>query len=197
MLNPGKILEHMAMAGPAWSALVLFLSSLVEYVFPPFPGDTITLAAAVLSGVYGFAPLPLFLALFAGSLAGTVVDYYAGRGMVKLWPGAEKTLERARTRLKNLGWVLVLFNRFFPGIRAFILVAAGMEGMGPARVLVLSGISALAWNALIFAAGWAVGNNFTRLQALFHAYASVFYMVFGLVVVIALLFWLYRRIRPK
>ncbi len=192
MLNPHHVMQQLLAAGRAWSCLIIFVSSMVEYVFPPFPGDTVTLIAAILAGAYGYPVWALCLALFAGSIAGTLIDYYAGHSLVRLWPGS-RGLEQARQKMERWGPVLVVLNRFFPGIRAFILVAAGMARMGVLKVLALSGISILLWNGLLFGAGWMVGENLDRLVALFKAYVQWFYAGFGALTVIILIRWLVKR----
>ena len=53
-------------------------SAMVEYVFPPFPGDTITLFGAVLITAYGWSFAAVFGAVMLGSMAGAMADYYLG-----------------------------------------------------------------------------------------------------------------------
>src|SRR6187397_2336142 len=63
---------------PAGYAL-LAGSALLEYVFPPFPGDTITLFGAVLITAYGWSGAGVFATVLAGSLAGAMIDFAVGR----------------------------------------------------------------------------------------------------------------------
>jgi len=183
-------------AGSTWSTLIIFFSSLIEYVFPPFPGDTITLIAAVLAGSYHYSFGILFATLFAGSILGTVIDYYAGQGLARLWPDS-KRLNLAKQKLDRWGPSLVMMNRFFPGIRAFILIAAGMGKMGLFRVTILSGVSILLWNGLIFGAGWLVGSNLDRLIDLFQTYSHWFYAGLLILVSLTVLQWIFRKKRGK
>src|SRR5690242_19661990 len=59
--------------------LILGLAALIEYVFPPFPGDTVL----VLGGVYavrGERPWPwVLLVVTLGSVIGAALNYGVGR----------------------------------------------------------------------------------------------------------------------
>jgi len=192
MVNPDQVLQQMVDAGRAWSVIIVFLSSMIEYVFPPFPGDTVTLVAAVLVGSYKYPFGLIFTALIAGSILGTVIDYYAGRALIRLWPDS-KGLKLAQNKLKRWGPSLVMMNRFFPGIRAFILVAAGMGKMGVIRVTILSGISILLWNGMIFGIGWLAGSNLDRLVSLFRTYSQWFYAGLAVLILLAVLRWILKK----
>lgn len=168
-------------AGPV-GLLVLFACAAIEYVFPPFPGDTVTLLGGIFA-VRGEQPAAaVFGAVMAGSLVGAALDWFAGRWLGdRLTSGKgkgfklitrEQLLEwEGRFRRRGTFWLLA--NRFFPGLRGPIFLAAGMSGVPLTRVLLLGGASALAWNALIFAAGYAVGGEAERLQALVSSYSVV------------------------
>lgn len=192
MVNPHQLLQQLVDAGRTWSTLIVFLSSLVEYIFPPFPGDTVTLVAAVLVGSYKYSFSLLFTALFIGSILGTVIDYYAGRMLARHWSGS-KRLTQATQKLERWGQLLVIMNRFFPGIRAFILVAAGMGKMGVLRVVILSSVSIFLWNGMIFGVGWVVGSNLDTLIRLFHTYSRWFYAGLVVLVLVVILRWILKR----
>ncbi|MEK6606369.1 MAG: VTT domain-containing protein [Myxococcota bacterium] len=173
-------------AGPAALA-VLFASALLEYVFPPFPGDTVTLLGAFMVARYGWSPSPVFLALLAGNGAGAMVAFYAGvwlRARERLWEGRRARLrapiERVIASFARHGEPYIALNRFVPALRALFFVAAGMAGLRPGRVLAFALLSAALWNLLIFAAGFAIGTSFERLRAAFHAYALVAWIALGL-----------------
>lgn len=174
-------------AGP-WTLPTLFGAALLEYVFPPFPGDLITLLGAF-SAVHGVLPLPLvFLASTAGSVAGAALDYELGR---RLGRAAERRLPEeasgsgwrrffSRERLhvieeayRRRGPMLIVFNRFLPGIRGLFFVAAGAAGMPLRQVLGLGALSAALWNGALLAAGFAVGENLPALLRLLRDYATV------------------------
>lgn len=204
----------LAGANPGVTLLVLALASLVEYIVPPFPGDTVTVAGAVLVVTSGLSLPGMFIATLAGSLAGAAIDFRVGVLLARsndidapptrfasrlarssLVRQALDGAERSSRAFARWGEVAIVLNRFLPGIRAFLFVAAGMGGMRFGRVMFFAGISALLWNALLVAAGVALGANLDRIQSAFQAFGLVAWIVVGLVVAALLVRWVIRRRR--
>jgi membrane protein DedA with SNARE-associated domain len=193
----------------AYALLVLFGASLAEYVFPPFPGDAITLLGAFYA-VQGVLSLPLvFLVVTAGSVAGAALDYAIGR---RLGAAAERrlpgenpkhpwfSLDRLHVfeeRYRKHGDLFIVVNRFLPGIRGFFFVAAGAAGMPLRRVLVLGAVSAAVWNGLILAAGYAVGENLARLIELSRTYSVLVWVAIGVVVAGFVAYRAFRWVRRR
>ena len=176
--------------------LVLGLAATIEYVLPPFPGDTITLLGGVYA-VRGHHPWPwVFLVVVAGSVLGAFINYQVGRWLIGRFerrPGeaflgiTHARLETIQARMRQRGPLLLLANRFIPGIRGLIFVAAGAAHMPRVNALVLGALSAMAHTALVLALGAAVGGNLERLEELMGRYqraviALVLVGVLGLVV---------------
>ena len=165
--------------GPLGS-LVFALAAFLEYVFPPFPGDTVTLLAGVYA-VRGQAPWALvFLAVTVGSVLGTAVDYAFGRliatrverqpeGKLFFWL-SHASIHKAQAKMRARGASLLLMNRFLPTVRSLIFVAAGASRMPARQVLTYGALSAMAWNGLVMGVGLAVGGNLQRVEALFEQY---------------------------
>ncbi|MCU0700181.1 MAG: DedA family protein [Myxococcaceae bacterium] len=189
--------------GP-WGAVLLGVAALLEYVVPPFPGDSVTL----LGGAYvarGDHPLVLVLAsLLAFSVVGMAAAWRLGLALRhRLDPAAHGPLgfglthERLRRGLEVMrtrgDWVLVL-NRFMPSFRALVFVAAGASGVPLARVLVLGSTSALAWNVLLLAVGYHLGANAEALEAWLARYRTGAVLVSGAALV-AFLAWRWWRRR--
>lgn len=190
--------------GP-WGVVLFGVAALLEYVFPPFPGDTVTL----LGGAYasrGEHPLWLVLVVLMGfSVAGMALTWVVGRSLGKRLDAAKEgplvfgltheQLRRAQVTMRERGeWVLVL-NRFMPSFRAMVFVAAGASGTPLPRVLLLGSVSALAWNALLIFVGSKVGAHADQLEAWLSTYR---FIALGVTAVVLLGFlarrlWLRRR----
>ena len=199
-----ETLDHWIAAVGPLAFLALGLAAMIEYVFPPFPGDTILL----LGGVYaarGDKPWWAVLAVITlGSVVGAAINYAIGiwllgwferRGEDKAFLGlTHKRFHAMQGQMRRRGTWLLLGNRFMPGIRGIIFFAAGAALLPLRRVLGLATISALAWNSLVLAVGIAVGGNAERLERLFARYQEG---AVGLLLVAALgagvRFWLKRR----
>ncbi len=69
---------------PPWvGGGVLFLGALIEYVFPPFPGDTVVVAGAALVTAFGWQLWPVLGIVTAGSVAGSMVSWAVGCALAR------------------------------------------------------------------------------------------------------------------
>jgi membrane protein DedA with SNARE-associated domain len=188
-----------------WAGLaVIAASAMLEYVFPPFPGDTITLFAAVLITAYDWSFVGVFGAVMLGSVAGSMADFWLGTHLERRRRRREdagehkerrKTIQDLIERFRRHGaWYLVL-NRFFPGIRALFFVAAGMIGMKTWHVLLFSAISAAVWNLAIIGVGSLLGANFETLELWARRYAMAFWLLLGAIALGYVAVRLWRRYR--
>ncbi len=186
---------------------VLGAAAAVEYVFPPFPGDTVTLLGGIYA-VRGNRSIALvLLAITTGSVLGAVLDYVIGmklaarlerlrgEGTVRS-KQHDRVLALART-MRRRGTMLLLLNRFLPAVRGLLFVAAGAARLPLTRVMGLGMVSALVWNALLVGAGFAVGGNAERLESWVRTYYQILYVVLSLVAVGFGLHWIRRRGRSK
>lgn len=180
--------EALARTGPAAPA-ILFLGSLVEYVFPPFPGDTLVVLGAWYA-VNGSISWPVaFVATTAGAVLGAWIDYRAGvalgaaleRGAARRSPVTLDHVRKVEAGYARFGEWFLLANRFLPGIRAFLFVGAGAARLPLRKVLVWGGISAAAWNALLLLAGAFLVRNLEEFADLLRRYTTVAWVVMALV----------------
>jgi membrane-associated protein len=196
-----QLIDYLAAGQSAVGLLILFGSALVEYVFPPFPGDTVTLFGAFLAANFEWSVPLVFGVVTAGSLAGAALDYALGRRLAHTPAGQLKgRKKKAREKVQPLlekferhGAAYVVINRFLPGIRAFFFVAAGMAKLPLWKVLAWGAISAAAWNALIIGAGFAIGKNWERLLGWLRTYTTVAWAVIGVIVLALLIRWLWKK----
>lgn len=184
--------------------LILGASAAIEYLFPPFPGDAITVFGAFLVTRRGWPLVPVMLAVLAGSMVGFMIDYGAGRLLARSeerWTGR---LARVRPRLDALverfrrhGALYLVINRFLPSVRAFFFLAAGLARLPAWKVLVFGGASALLWNALLFVLGATVGSEWERLRSIVHTYALAASGALAVAVGALAIGWWWRRRRTR
>jgi membrane-associated protein len=197
-----RLTDVVAHTGP-FAPVVLLVASFIEYVFPPFPGDTIVLLGAWYA-VHGTLSWPTaFLAVTAGAVCGAVVDWEIGRVLgARLEHGSglgrldAARLARFEDSYRRWGAWLLLANRFLPGIRAFLFIAAGAAGIPLGRVVLLGAISAALWNVVLLAAGALVAKNLPELLALLSQYTHAVWGVLALVVTVLLARVVWKRRRP-
>lgn len=171
--------------------VVLFLASIIEYVFPPFPGDTVFLFGAFLAGRDLLPIWLVFLAACLGSLAGSLAIYALGKAKGRdyfikrdfSFFSAEKVRALER-RFARWGGVIIAANRFAPGFRPFFFVAAGIARMSLVSVAVYSLISIAAWNLGIFYLGYRVGQQWEKMRSIVQVYSTVVFIFIGTAVIV-------------
>jgi membrane protein DedA with SNARE-associated domain len=173
---------------PAVVWAVLAVGAFVEHVFPPFPGDAVVLAGAVLVGAYGWHVAPVWIAVTVGALIGGAVDLWAGRWLAqrhaeRLGPRSKRALDEIVRLMKRYGAVVIALNRFVPGVRALFFVAAGLADLKPAAVMGWATVSVVLWNTLLVAGGIALGQNFDQLVQLVARYQGIAWIAVGLLVI--------------
>ncbi len=189
---------------PVVGLTLVALAAVLEYLLPPFPGDTFLLLGFFLAG-HGDLPFAgVLAAALVGSLAGAGAAYRLGARMGKSYfflrrsrftATALPTLERC---LGRFGTGLLLLNRFLPVLRGFILYAAGMGRMPRTTTLLCANASNLAWVLLIAWAGHRFGTSWDRLQQVFRAYTGVIGAILLAYVAFTLLKWFFGgRVRTS
>ena len=175
LLSPALVLASVAgaamdvvdRAGYAGLAALMAL----ENVFPPIPSEAILplAGAQVAQGAFTYASV--LTAATAGSLAGALVLYTAGRAggrplvlrhgrLLRISPAQ---LDRAEAWFDRHGAWVVLLGRLVPGLRSLVSVPAGMARMPLGRFLALTALGSLLWNALLVGAGSALGANWEQV----------------------------------
>lgn len=196
--------EALARTGPAAPA-ILFLGSLVEYVFPPFPGDTLVVLGAWYA-VNGKISWPVaFLATTSGAVLGAWIDYRVGVSLgAALERGAARrgllTLEHVRrveSGYARWGTWFLIANRFLPGVRAFLFVGAGAARLPVGKVLLWGGLSAAAWNALLLLVGAFLVKNLDEFMGLLERYTAAAWTAMAAVAALLAARFVIARLRRR
>jgi membrane-associated protein len=159
------ILELLNQLPPEMAYGVLFLAAMIEYVFPPFPGDTVVVAGTALVTAFGWPLAPVFTAVTLGAIVGGGLDFAVGAWLVRsgavarMPPKRRKIIDLLVARFERYGAVYLAVNRFIPGVRAFFFIAAGLAGLRVGPVLFWALVSATAWNGLLVGLGIVLGGN--------------------------------------
>ncbi len=186
--------------------LLLGAAALLEYVVPPFPGDTVTMLGGAYAARGEKSVVLVFLAVTVGSMVGLVAMYGAGRlcgSRIEKNPGGRTfaishvKLRELQEQMRTRGTWLLVANRFFPTFRAILFVAAGAARMPFLKVLVLGTLSAMAWNVVMLAIGYTVGGNIEKLTALLGQYNRVALTVIAVAVLaLVIRYFLKKRRTP-
>ena len=180
----------------------LFFNAMFESVFPPYPSDAFILVFSFLAGRGYYDPYLLYALTVVGSITGIMLIYQIGMkygdGLLafisrsflrRLFP--VRLVDRARKKFRERGDLILILNRFLPGMRAPISFAAGMSGVGRGKFLAYSAISVLVWNAFLITAGFYVGASWDEASLFLRNYMVIAALV--LVIIFIILAILYYR----
>ena len=151
-------------------------------------GFTGVLVSTTVGSLLGFMSL-----FWAGSLLGR--RFFIQRD---IWVFKKKDIIRAEEWFRRFGYMLILVNRFFPGIRSVISIAGGISGLDGRRAALLALTSALVWNLIWISLGYAMGSNWDIVkEKTAHIMLRYNILILALAVIIAVLYMIIRSIRKN
>lgn len=186
---------------PALALFVLGICAFIEYIFPPFPGDTICLLGAAAAASSSLSAAWIFASLTTGAIIGGVVAYRFGvwlDGHRDRWPKAlqndkaQAQLERLENWFERYGAASLAINRFSPAFRSLFFVAAGLSAVRLWQVVLFGGISAALWNAGILAVGMTIGANLDALEGFLAQYQRAAWLLVIAAIVSVIAFRCFR-----
>jgi membrane protein DedA with SNARE-associated domain len=180
--------------------LLIFL----ENIIPPVPSEVILPLAGFRARTGALNVWLAWPAATLGSVLGAVVLYGVGRWLGydrlhalagKRWffLTSQNDLDRGERVFERHGGKMVLLGRCVPLIRSVVSIPAGIAKMPLPRFLTLTAIGSGVWNAIFIGLGWALGENWGRVQGWL---GPVSYVVLGLVVV-GLVWLAVRKLRSR
>ncbi|GAC1507063.1 MAG: hypothetical protein NVS1B3_07180 [Candidatus Dormibacteraceae bacterium] len=173
------------------------LGVLIEGVGMPFPGEALLFAAAVWTTARHHSVLFVIIAGFLATTAGADIGYYlgfkGGRPFVerfgRLFRIRPEYIAMSELLLARHGDKAFLVARFFPGLRTWGSILAGMAGMPFWRFQLFSAASGLAWATIVGLAGYLLGSNLPQVESMADGIGIggiVFLMVLVVLVALAL-----------
>jgi membrane protein DedA with SNARE-associated domain len=169
---------------------MLFVSAFVENIFPPVPGDTVTLIGAYLVGTGHLNYLGVLVSTTAGSVVGFMALFLIAFWLE--WKVVERYnfkwiqrthIDRVQAWFQKYGYRVILANRFLSGVRSVISITAGLSKLKISVVFLLSFLSALIWNGLIISAGAFIGDNWQDIESYLKLYNQI--IIIGLLIAAA------------
>lgn len=199
-----ELLNSMSSFSPLIIFAVLLIMPFVENIFPPAPSDFIVALGGTLivSGTINFIPALVLTSI--GSEAGFLFLYYLGsqtdkklvrKGKVKFI--SAEALNKAETWFQRFGFLIILFNRFIPGIRSVISFFAGLSELNLKRTIVLSSISAILWNLILLSLGLVFANNLNEIDYILSTYSYIVLAILGSGLVLVIVKYIIKRKRKS
>lgn len=196
-----SIINYLDSVNATYVYLLLFVSAVVENIFPPAPGDTITAFGAFMVGTGRLEYLMVYLVTTAGSTAGFMILYFLGRFLdrnyffeKKIAHFDSKTIDIAIDKFNRYGYIIVLINRFLPGVRSVISISAGIVRLKPHLVFVFATSSALIWNLIWIQAGFLLGDNWDTVKQKITVLLGNYNKVAVLLIILALAYFFLKNL---
>jgi membrane protein DedA with SNARE-associated domain len=199
------MLEWVSKQGLFFIYLFLFFNSLFESLFPPYPSDAFVLVLSFLAGRGHYDFLMVYFLTVAGSITGIMLIYHIGNKygdrlleflsrsfLGRIFP--VRMIEKAKRKFSERGDLIVLLNRFLPGMRAPICFAAGIVGMKTHKMFYYSLASVLVWNAFLVTAGFYVGATWDEASRFLRNYTVIASLILlGILVFLTIIYFRKRR----
>ena len=195
---------------PNWGLYIFFFfSSIIENIFPPWPGDTLTVFGGFLIAKREGSFAISLLSLTLGNILAATFMYFMGskviyffhychqkikftfiKNMIK--PLIDKAnIKKAKHWFSKWSTLLVLFSRFSAGIRFFISIIAGMTTMSYFYFFLLFTIGVLIWNILLLWAAWFLEGNWAIALDYIKIYNT--FIIFCIAILVSFYFLFKRR----
>ena len=154
----------------------VFALMVLENLFPPIPSELIMAAAGFAAARGELSLVGLIAFAVAGTLAGNIVWYEAGRwlGVERFRPLVarfgkwfaveEEDLDRATNMLRRYGPVAICFGRMLPGVRTLISVPAGMVEIPRVVFYLWTSLGSLVWLTFLAMAGYFLEDHYDSVE---------------------------------
>ncbi|WP_193776228.1 DedA family protein [Streptomyces sp. E2N166] len=178
------------------------LAIALENLFPPLPSEVILPLAGFAASSGRMNLIAVLLWTTAGSVIGALALYGVGALL-----GRDRTvaiagklplvkvsdIEKTEAWFLKHGTKAVFFGRMIPIFRSLISVPAGVERMRLPVFLALTTLGSAIWNTVFVLAGYALGDNWSKVSGIASTYSKV---ILALAALALLVFIGMRLMRP-
>ncbi len=176
------------------------LAVAAENLFPPIPSEVILPLAGFSASRGEISLVGAVVWTTIGSVFGALLLYLIGQafGRRRMYALFDRLplvntadLARSEDWFARHGTKAVFLGRMVPLVRSLVSVPAGLEAMPVGRFLVLTAAGSALWNSTFVLAGYALGENWTRIEP----YADFLQKLVIVAVVAAAGLFVLRRVR--
>ncbi len=196
-----NFLDKLFVYGPFWIYVALLVSSFIENVFPPFPGDFFTIAGGALAAAGRLNIYIVFIMIYIGGISSVMLVYYFGRRYgrdyfmkknFRLFSADD--IVRLEAWFHRRGIWLLIFNRFIVGARSVITLVTGISRYSSLKTFTSVSVSVWLFNGLLLFASYLFVVNLAKIIEWYHMYERV---ALTIIIVMAVLYVIYRLTRKK
>ena len=182
----------------------LLFNAFFESIFPPYPSDVFVLVFAFVAGQGFFNPYLVYACTVVGSIGGIMVLYWIGRrvgdSVVQFFSKSlfgriipVRLIEKAKRKLATRGDVIILLNRFLPGMRAPLCFAAGLGRSNTKKFFIYSSMSVFMWNLFLVVIGFSVGATWREASRFLRNYNIVVASLFIVLLIIFIIVYIRKK----
>jgi len=146
------------------------LLAAAENVFPPIPADALIALGAFIAARNNASPIPAFLTVLLGNVAGAMAMYAVGRRYGADWTEKRfhlKHKESAESALSSwyarYGLLSLAIGRFIPGVRAVVAPFAGALRASIVGTVAAITLASGTWYGLVTWIAFRAGSNWDDL----------------------------------
>lgn len=211
MLDLSSLTQYIQDLSSTGIYFFLGASAIIENIFPPYPGDTVTVFCGFLVAHDVITMPGAFFVVLVGNLIGAWIMYFAGEKILafarhlhdsfekpvfikKALAGlvSKESMEKTTIWFNKSGIWFVLISRFSAGIRFFVSIIAGISKMNLFIFSFVFTIGVLVWNTLLLYGGYALGDNWEMILVGLRIYNQV--IITCLVVAgLGIFYWKWRQ----
>lgn len=180
--------------------LFFFINAMLQIVFPPYPGDTITIFQGYITYSIGYNKYLMIFSTVLGSFLGSIILYYFSykesdkvlnnKFLVKLF-GIDK-IHKFENWFKKYGSFFIIINKFIPGIGSLTFVAAGIFKLPKVPAIITILIANVLQNTMLFTAGIVAGDNMPLIKASIKEYSNIIIFIIAIFAAIYV-YYLYKK----
>lgn len=151
---------------------VMGLLAAAENIFPPIPADVLIALGAFIAARSDASPMPAFLTVLGGNVAGAMVMYAIGRRYGASWTERRFHLKHADTAdaalntwYQRYGLFALAIGRLVPGIRAIVAPFAGALRLSVFGTMTAMTLASGAWYGLVTWLAFRAGSSWEELAS--------------------------------
>lgn len=198
ILQISEYLDYLFALGAIWVYLVIFVACFIENLFPPFPGDTFILAGGGLVAVGRLELALTFLTILCGGLCSVIILYFFGKKYGREYfikkdfkYFTAKDIAVMEDKFLKWGGLILLFSRFFIGVRTALAVVAGISRYSFSKMVIFTMISYCMFAGLLMYLAIALVENFDKIIS----YIKTYNLIFWPLLIIITGWFIYIKIR--
>lgn len=181
---------------------IVLTVAFVDQFGTPIPSIAILLAAGAVAGQGRLDAAGVLATAWAGTIAGDVVLYQAGRWRGRLVMRSlcsfslapDTCVRKTEVSFQRLGWKALVIAKFVPGLALFAAPVAGALRITFAPFLVFDAIGSFLYNVAVIGLGYTLHNQLDTVVGWFRAAGSA---AIVLVAGAILAFWAWRIFQKR